>query len=204
MASTQRSIPANPKNAIDLLDEDHKKVEALFKEFESLERDDTDEAERIVTTACAELTVHAEIEEQIFYPALRAATGEEEEAEDMLDEAEVEHAGAKELIAQLQEMDPDDRLYCAKFTVLSEYIKHHVKEERNEIFPKAKKSGLDLDAIGAELQALKDELSSSPPKKPSASKRPSSSRSASRSSRSSSRKSKPTGSQKKAPAKRTR
>jgi hypothetical protein len=98
--------------------------------------------------------VHAEIEEQIFYPAVRAAINDDE----LLNEAEVEHASAKELIGQISAMGADEELFDAKVIVLGEYIDHHIEEERNEIFVKARKSDLDLKGMVQELKALKEEL----------------------------------------------
>lgn len=146
------------KDAIHVLEEDHVKVEKAFEEFEKLGDEDSERKQQIVQTVLSDLKVHTVIEEELFYPRLLEATSGDEEVEDLMDEAEVEHTSAKELIAQIQEMDPEDRLYDAKFTVLCEYVKHHVKEERNEIFPKAKKSDMDLDAIGEELENRKMEL----------------------------------------------
>jgi hemerythrin-like domain-containing protein len=145
-------------NAIDLLTEDHKKVQQLFKAFEKLREDDDvdDEKAELVKQACQELTVHTEIEEDIFYPAARDALGSE--GEDLLDEAEVEHATAKDLIEQLEEMEPGDELYDAKFTVLGEYVNHHIKEEQDELFPKLRKASLDLGELGSELAERKQEL----------------------------------------------
>ncbi|KRB84737.1 hemerythrin [Noviherbaspirillum sp. Root189] len=140
-----------------LLTEDHKKVSALFDEFEKMKKkgDDDEEAKQlIVETVCAELTIHAQIEEEIFYPAARDAIDDM----DLLDEAEVEHASAKQLISELSAMQPGDELYDAKFTVLGEYVKHHVEEEEKEMFPKVKKSDLDLEELGAELEQRKMEL----------------------------------------------
>jgi hypothetical protein len=145
------------QDAIALLIEDHKRVQQLFKQFEKLkdseETSDEDKA-AIVAMACADLTIHAQIEEEIFYPAAREAIDEH----DLLDEAEVEHASAKDLIAQLAEMQPGDDLYEAKFIVLGEYVNHHVKEEQDEMFPKVKKAGLDLNALGEELLQRRQEL----------------------------------------------
>jgi hemerythrin superfamily protein len=98
------------------------------------------------------LTVHAEAEEEIFYPAAREAI----EEQDLLDEAEVEHASAKDLIAQIEAMDSSDPLYDAKVTVLGEYIDHHVEEEEKEMFPKVKKAKLDLEALGEEILQFKE------------------------------------------------
>ena len=146
------------KDAIQVLEEDHVKVEKAFEQFEKLGEEDSEQKQQIVSTVLSDLKVHTVIEEELFYPRLLEAMSGNEDVEDMLDEAEVEHTSAKELIAQIEAMDPEERLYDAKFTVLCEYVKHHVKEERNEIFPKAKRSDLDLDAIGEELENRKMEL----------------------------------------------
>ena len=106
---------------------------------------------------CGELKIHTTLEEEIFYPAARAALGEK--GSDLLDEAKVEHASAKDLIAQLEDASPTDDLFDAKVTVLGEYIKHHVKEEHEELFPKCRKARMDLKAIGAAMAARKKELS---------------------------------------------
>jgi hemerythrin superfamily protein len=144
------------EDAITLLTADHAKVKKLFKEFESLQEDDGADTDRsaLVIQICTELKVHAEIEEEIFYPAVRKAI----EDGDLMDEAVVEHAGAKELIAQLEDMSPDDELYDAKVTVLAEQIQHHVKEEEGEMFPKARKAKVDGEALGAQMTERKAEL----------------------------------------------
>ena len=130
-----RSTMDNKADGIDLLVHDHREVDSLFKEFESIkDGEDDEEKEQLVHQVCSALTIHATIEEEIFYPAAREALSEE--GADILDEATVEHASAKELIAQLNTADPVDPLYDAKVTVLSEYIRHHVKEEEGELFPK--------------------------------------------------------------------
>jgi len=153
--ATRSTRTAVEQDAFALLKSDHKTVKALFQSFQEMKEagDDQQKAE-LVRQICDELTVHAEVEEEIFYPAVRAAI----EDGDLLDEAEVEHATAKDLIAQLNEMEPTDELYDAKVTVLSEYIDHHVKEEEGEIFPKAQKSNLDADALGREMMRWKQEL----------------------------------------------
>ena len=148
-----------PADACTLLDADHRNVKKMFKDFEPLSesKSKTAPAKRreLADRICAELTVHAQIEEEIFYPALRGAI----KAEDLLDEAEVEHASAKELIAQIQAGDENDSKWCAKVIVLGEYIDHHVKEERNEIFVKARAARkLDLVAMREQLIARKEEL----------------------------------------------
>ena len=146
-----------PSDAIELLKQDHRKVEELFKQFEKLAEDDEDAANLIIETACKELTVHDRIETEIFYPALREAA--DEEIEDMLDEAEVEHEGVRELIEKLESMELEDEKRKARFTVLTEYVKHHVKEEETEMFPKVKKlQGLDLQALGEQMASRKAEL----------------------------------------------
>jgi hemerythrin superfamily protein len=144
-----------PEDAIKLLTKDHREVEALFKKFEEAKDDDVEKAD-IVAQICDALWAHAEIEEEIFYPAARGALSEK--GEDLLDEAEVEHASIKSLVSQLEEAEPDDELYDAKVKVLTEYVKHHVKEEEGELFPKVKKTSLDLDRLGAELLERKTEL----------------------------------------------
>lgn len=148
-------MTAKPTDAISLLMADHKEVKAMFDQYEALGERANVSKKKLAGQICDALTVHAKIEEEIFYPALRGAG---KQFADMLDEAEVEHAGAKDLIAQLQEMDPEDDLYDAKVKVLGEQIDHHVKEEEGEMFPKTRKSGLDLVALGSEMAMRKDEL----------------------------------------------
>lgn len=158
MAVTKSHAPAGAasKDAIATLIADHRKVKELFKQFAKLkDKDDAeDEKSSLVAQICTELTIHTTIEEEIFYPAVR----EQIEDEDLMDEALVEHAGAKDLIAQLEEMTPDDDLYDAKVTVLGEQIDHHVKEEEGEMFPKAKKAKVDTDELAAEMAQRRTEL----------------------------------------------
>lgn len=157
-STTPRSTSKAGQDAITLLTDDHKKVKKLFKEFDkAAEAEDTAQKEELVEQICLELKVHTEIEEEIFYPAVRAAIDDD----DMLNEAEVEHASAKDLIAQIQEMSASDPMYDAKVTVLGEYIDHHVKEEENEMFVKAKKAKLDLNALGEQMSDRKEELTAS-------------------------------------------
>jgi len=137
-------------NAIDLLKEDHEKVKKAFKQFEKLDRSDTEACRELVETVCADLRVHTTVEEEVFYPA----------DEDIMNEAAVEHETAKMLIEQLENMDPDDPNYFATFTVLGEYVMHHVKEEEGEMFPQARKAkALDLEALGEQMKARKEQLS---------------------------------------------
>jgi hemerythrin superfamily protein len=141
-------------DAIQLLKADHRQVEEWFKEFETAKADR--KREILAHKICTALTVHTQIEEEIFYPAYLEATGDEE----MHDEAQVEHDGAKKLIAEIEAGKPGDEYWDAKVTVLSEMIKHHVHEEemRDGMFAKAKKSSMDLDEIGQQLAARKKEL----------------------------------------------
>ena len=142
-------------DAISLLTEDHKKVKTLFKEFEERhEKKDADGAAEIATQICNELSVHASLEEELFYPAVRKAMKDGE----LINEAEVEHASAKELIAQIESMDGSEEKFAATVTVLGEYIDHHVKEEQNEIFPQAKKAKVDMNALGEKMMERKQEL----------------------------------------------
>jgi hemerythrin superfamily protein len=140
--------------AIEMLKADHDKVKKAFKEFEKLGQDDSGTARQLVETTCEDLKVHTTLEEEIFYPALREALDDE----DILNEAAVEHETAKMLIEQLENMGPDDPNFRATFTVLGEYVLHHVKEEEGEMFPEAKKSDLDLESLGERMRARKEEL----------------------------------------------
>lgn len=145
--STQTRSSDSPQDAIALLKQDHKLVSQLFDEFEKA---DDEEQSAIAQRVCQLLTVHATIEEEILYPAAKEAF-EDEEDEDLINEAEVEHGSAKELIAKIEGMSDGDEHFKATVTVLGEYIKHHVKEEENELFPKLRKTELDLKEIGARL-----------------------------------------------------
>ena len=141
-------------NAISLLMKDHKAVKALFEQYEGLSDRSFATKKKLADQICHELTVHTQIEEEIFYPAVRRPIHDG----DLMDEAVVEHASAKELIAQILAMDPSDDLYDAKVTVLSEQIEHHVKEEEGDMFPKVRKTGVDLDALGEQIAARKEQL----------------------------------------------
>jgi hemerythrin superfamily protein len=136
-----------PRDAIALLKQDHRTVSQLFEEFEKAEEE---EQAAIAQRVCQLLTVHATIEEELLYPAAKEAFDDEEET-DLVNEAEVEHASAKELIAKIEGMASDDEHFKATVTVLSEYIKHHVKEEETELFPQLKKTDLDLKELGGRL-----------------------------------------------------
>lgn len=143
---------AETMSAIDLLEEDHREVEGYFEEYEDLEDDGA--KEELAAKICTALKVHTRIEEEIFYPAARKATKDD----DLLDEAKVEHNGAKDLIAQIEAMNVGDDLYDAKVKVLGEQVKHHVKEEEEELFPECKTAKMDVEALGKTMAARKQAL----------------------------------------------
>lgn len=155
--AAKKSVAAAPQSidAITLLKADHDNVKALFERYEALGDRALTSKKKLVREICLELTKHTIAEEEIFYSAVREAVGDE----DMVDEATVEHACAKELIAQILSMEPSDDLYDAKVKVLSEQIEHHVEEEEDEMFPKAKKAKLDMAALGEAIQMRKEEIS---------------------------------------------
>ena len=149
------------KDACDLLDADHKAVKKMFKEYDELAasrgRGAAQKKMDLARQICHELKVHAQIEEEIFYPAVRDAIKDR----DLIAEAAVEHQAAKELIAQIEAMGEPDEMFDAKVKVLGEYVDHHIKEEKGEIFPKARAARkLDLVAMRDELEARKEELMS--------------------------------------------
>jgi hemerythrin superfamily protein len=147
-------------NAVEILKQDHDEVEKLFDQYEDAKDEDNAELKaEIVAAVCKALTIHAQIEEELFYPAMRR---QEEDASDLVDEAAVEHQTLKNLVAELLVAAPGDDLYDAKVKVLSEYVKHHVKEEEGEMFPMARKADIDLDALGKKLLQRKGELESAP------------------------------------------
>lgn len=144
--------PAAAKDAIALLKADHAAVSGLFEDYEKTNSSSKKKA--LAAEICTELSVHAQIEEEIFYPAVKAALKDKL----LVPEATVEHGSIKELIAQIEGVEPDGEIYDAKIKVLSEYVQHHVKEEQNEMFPKVKASSLDLVELGARMAARKTEL----------------------------------------------
>ena len=143
---------ATPKDATAMLKADHKLVSGLFEEFEKTKSDARKTS--IVAQICKELTVHAQIEEEIFYPAVKAALKDHE----MIPEATVEHASVKDLIAAVQGKAPYGEMYDAKVQVMGEFVKHHVKEEEKEMFAKARETKLDMKALGAQMASRKEEL----------------------------------------------
>ncbi len=160
-STTTRSTPKNmPKqaegqDAIALLTEDHENVKAMFEQYEGLGDRAMASKKKLATQICTELTKHATAEEEIFYPAVRAAG---KDKEDLVDEATVEHASAKDLIAQIMSMEASEDLFDAKVKVLSELIEHHVKEEEEEMFPKARAAKLDLETLGQQIAQRKAEI----------------------------------------------
>jgi hemerythrin superfamily protein len=159
MASTQAPSRDDEDTSIDavaLLEQDHEDVKDLFEQYEELVDNDgsDDEKQAIAQQICTMLAAHATVEEELFYPAVRDALKEDE----LVDEAVVEHASAKDLIAQLESMAPGDELYDAKVKVLGELIDHHVEEEEGEMFPKVRNSGMELEVLGLAMASRKDEL----------------------------------------------
>ncbi|MEY4643030.1 MAG: hypothetical protein RLZZ227_3024 [Pseudomonadota bacterium] len=151
-AKANNSSSSKPKDAIALLRADHKLVNDLFAEFESVRS--PAKKRGIVDRICTELTIHATIEEEIFYPAVQKAMKDDE----LVPEAKVEHESLKWLIAQIEGVEPDGEMYDARVKVLGEYVKHHVKEEQNEMFPQAKDTKLDMVELGEQLMIRKEEL----------------------------------------------
>lgn len=142
-------------DAIGQLRKDHEQLKHLFEQFE--EAEDRRTKQQIVNQALTALTVHAQLEEELFYPAARKAGADDEEIDDLMDEALQEHHVAKMLIAELEKMKPGDEFYDAKFTVLAESVKHHIKEEESEMFPKVEDEG-DWEQIGERMHARRQAL----------------------------------------------
>jgi hemerythrin superfamily protein len=147
-----RTAAAKGPDAVAFLKADHRAVEKLFAQFEKAR--DADRKKALADKICLELRVHMQIEEEIFYPTSREYLTDE----DIVDEAVVEHAAAKDLMDEIEGMEPGQDLYDAKLTVLQEQIEHHVEEEETEYFPRVKKTDMDLKAIGARLAARKEEV----------------------------------------------
>ena len=149
--SATSKTPAT-KDAIALLRADHKEVSDLFADYEKTSSNAKKKA--LVAKICSELSVHTQIEEEIFYPAITTALKDKL----LVPEATIEHGGIKDLIAQLEGAEPDGEMYDAKVKVLSEYVEHHVKEEQTGMFQKAKTTSLDLVELGARMAARKADL----------------------------------------------
>jgi hemerythrin-like domain-containing protein len=140
---------------IAMLKEDHKRAKKAFRQFEKLDpHEDAEQCQAIVEQTCAELKVHSTLEEELLYPAARRLLSEE----DLIDEAEVEHATAKSLIEQLGHLKPDDEKYGATFKVLGEYVNHHVKEEENEMFPRLVRAKGEWQELCDEMNSRREEL----------------------------------------------
>ena len=167
MSATQPATHAKPashpqhQDALQLLMSEHREVKAMFQQYQKLADagGKGDERMLLASQICVALTVHTQMEEEILYPAARTVLTKDE---DIVDEAYVEHAGAKSLIAQIKTMTSDQPLFDAKVKVLGEYIDHHVKEEETEFFPKLRKTALDLDAMGHQLTERKKQLMAMP------------------------------------------
>jgi hemerythrin superfamily protein len=150
-----KKTAARSQDALAFLRADHDAVIAMFKKFEKSK--DDEQKQQLADRICKELTAHTQIEDEIFYPAIRDAHPVKD-SDDILDEADVEHDGAKKLIEDIQSSSVGEDKFDAKITVLSEYIKHHVKEEYDSIFPAAKKAKIDLKSMGEQLASRKQEL----------------------------------------------
>jgi hemerythrin superfamily protein len=146
-------------NALEFLEHKHDEIDELFSQFEEIkDNGDDTQKEELVARICEELTIHAKIEETIFYPAARRAV--QEQGQELLDEAAVEHQTLKDIVGRLEMAPTSDPLYDAGVKVLSEYTKHHVREEENELFPKVRQTNLDLQALGQQLAQRQQELES--------------------------------------------
>jgi len=156
VSTTRRSPAKSPNEAISQLTADHARVKKMFKQYDRLAKAEADDSEKqeLASMICAELTAHATAEEEIFYPAARDAIDEP----DLVDEADVEHASAKDLIAQIEASSPSDDHYDAKVKVLGEYIDHHVQEEEGEMFPKVRRAKIDRVTLGEEIAQRKAQI----------------------------------------------
>jgi hemerythrin-like domain-containing protein len=156
-ANARSPLATLPKSidAIALLDEDHRRMEKIFREFETLPEDTDDETKRgVVERASAALTVHICIEEEIFYPAVQRMLSEKILSEETM----MEHSAARELMESLERLETSDPFYDATFVVLAEYVKHHVRNQEKAIFPRIRKAAADWNEVGAQMKQRKDEL----------------------------------------------
>jgi hemerythrin superfamily protein len=156
MAKAKAKAKARKKkpDAIELLKRDHADVKKAFKQFEKAKYKDPEACKQFVASICRDIEMHAAVEEEIFYPAVRAKIKDD----DLMNEAEVEHNSAKQLMADIEKLAGDDPMLKASATVLSEYINHHVKEEEGEMFPKVKRAKLDLEGLAEQILERKAEL----------------------------------------------
>ena len=153
--TNSRAVSNARNEVLETLKEDHKRVKKAYRDFTKLDvEEDPERCEALVRQVLADLQVHATLEEELLYPAARDAINEP----DLIDEAEVEHESAKALIAQLNSMDVDDDKFAARFTVLCEYVMHHVKEEEGELFQQLQSARLDWETIAREMRERRAEL----------------------------------------------
>ena len=153
-ANRNKERQQTARNAFDVLEEDHREVEEWFDEYDELKDSDEDRKAELAEKICLALKVHAQIEEEIFYPQAR----ETSQDNDLIDEAVVEHSTVKNLIGEIEEMEVGEELYDAKIRVLGEMVKQHIKEEEEELFPELQSTKMDLDAVGKKLAERKQEL----------------------------------------------
>ena len=154
-SSSSRARSSARNEVLALLKEDHKRVKKAFRDFEKLDlHKDRDKCLQLIERTCGELEAHTMLEEELFYPAVRDCMKEQ----DLIDEAEVEHASARTLIEQLRGMSPDDDKFCATFTVLGEYVKHHLKEEEGEMFPQLARARIDWETLSERMHERHDAL----------------------------------------------
>jgi hemerythrin superfamily protein len=154
MAKAKKAKKAKKLDAIELLKRDHAEVKKSFKQFEKAKYKDPNACKEFLASICMAIEMHAKVEEEIFYPAVRARIKDD----DLMNEAQVEHNSAKQLIAQIEKLAGDDPMLKAHAQVLSEYVNHHVKEEEGEMFPKVKRAKLDLQALAQQILERKDQL----------------------------------------------
>jgi hypothetical protein len=155
MIMASRSNSRAKSEVIEMLKEDHRRVKRAFRDAEALaEKEEFEQLQQLVQQTCAELKVHASLEEELFYPAVRESIKQPE----LVDEAEIEHMSAKELIAQIEAMQPEESRYAAAFKVLGEYVKHHIREEENEMFVQLERSRVDWESLLQEIQAKRPVL----------------------------------------------
>lgn len=153
--TARRSASSLRESVLEMLKDDHKRVKKAFRDFEKLDpHEEPERAAEIVEQTCSELEVHAQLEEEIFYPAVRENISEA----DLVTEAEVEHKSAKQLIADIRNLSPDDEKYAASFTVLGEYVKHHIREEEQEMFAQLERAKIDWGGLLEAMQSRRDEL----------------------------------------------
>jgi len=153
-AQKRKAKKAKQQDAIDLLKRDHADVKKAFKEFEKAKYKDPRACKDFLASICRDLEMHTTLEEEIFYPAVRGKIKDD----DLMNEAQVEHNSAKQLIAEIEKLGGDDPMLKAHAQVLSEYVNHHVREEENEMFPKVKRAKLDLEGLAQEMLERKEQL----------------------------------------------